>query len=99
MKIFLRSDINRTTSKPKKIWDIHKTHSLLNKIICNLLPFLHALSGCDTTSRLYGVSKSAALKLLIKSAKFQEIGIIFMASNTKKKVARIGEQAIMLLLG
>ena len=63
-KIFFRSD--RTKSKPNNVWDIHKTQSLLTKAICELLPFLHALTGWDTTSRIYGVSKAKLFDVTVK---------------------------------
>jgi len=40
--------------------------------LCSLLPFVHALSGCDTTSRPYDVRKPAALKLLRTNAGYRE---------------------------
>ena len=52
LKIFLRSDTKQTKSKTHRIWDIQKTQSVLTKPVCDLLPFLHALTGCDTTSRI-----------------------------------------------
>ena len=35
-----------------------------HKDIANFLPAAHALSGCDTTSYLYGIGKATALKVL-----------------------------------
>lgn len=39
---------------------IHDICSHLGKDVCRALPFFHALSGCDTTSQLFGIGKKTA---------------------------------------
>jgi hypothetical protein len=34
--------------------------------ICKVMPFIHAITGCDTTSKLFGVGKGQALKMHFK---------------------------------
>ena len=46
----------------QKIWNIHCLKSALGPCMCLHLPFLHALLGCDTTSRLFNVGKAVAIK-------------------------------------
>ena len=98
-KIFLRSDTKQTKTKPNKVWDIHKTQTLLTIPVCKLLPFLHAITGCDTTSRVYGTGKTFALNMLCLNHNLQEVGTSFMASASKEEVVRYGEWALLLLLG
>jgi len=83
-KIFLRSDTKQ--AKIKHVWDIQKTQSMLTPTTCELLPFLHALPGCDTTSKIYGVSKPAALKLLSTNKIFQENVRSFGTSQSRQDV-------------
>jgi len=85
-------------AKPKHVWDIHKTQSLLAPTTCELLPFLHALTGCDTTSKIYGVSKPAALKLLSTNKIFQEVARSFVTSQSRQDVVTHGKKAVMMLL-
>ena len=40
-----------------RIWDIKKTKTVIGQELCKMLPFVHTISGCDTTSRLFGVGK------------------------------------------
>ena len=42
----------RGTTKKNRIWDIKVTQSELGANICNNILFIHAILGCDTTSRL-----------------------------------------------
>ena len=44
--------------KLQRIWDTKQTKSKLGFDVCEFFPVLHALSGCETTSRLFGAGKS-----------------------------------------
>ena len=60
--IYLKSEQKQTVMKKVKIWDILKAKSNLGGRICTLLPAIHAFSGCDTTSRMFGIGKGIVLK-------------------------------------
>ena len=64
-ELYFRSDKTNRTSV--KIWDIKKTKAMLGTEICKILPLIHALSGCDTTSRLYGVGKAATFHKIVEN--------------------------------
>ncbi|CAC5394802.1 unnamed protein product [Mytilus coruscus] len=59
--IYFTSD-KQATTKAHKIWDISKTKLVIGQELCYQLPFIHAMTGCDTTSRLFGIGKPFALK-------------------------------------
>ena len=46
----------RTSSTTMKIWDIRKTASTLGLVACHIMPFVQAISGCDTTSNVWNES-------------------------------------------
>ena len=58
--IYLRSDIIKNN-----FYDIKTIKDILGKEICQYLLFLHAFTGSDTTSRIYGVGKKAMLQKII----------------------------------
>lgn len=60
-----------------------KTKVLLGPDACRLLPFIDALTGCDTTSRVYGISKGAALKKSTADQQFKLHAEIFLKESTK----------------
>ena len=62
----------RGTMKKNRIWDIKVTQSELGADICNNILFIHAILGCDTTSRLYGLGKGLSLKRFTSSALFRD---------------------------
>ena len=43
-------------------WDIKLMCNKLGSWLCNFLHFLHAICGCDTTSRLFWIGKGAVFK-------------------------------------
>lgn len=44
------------------IWNIGEMSSQLGEECCRCLPFMYALCGCDTTSRLSNIGKRVVLK-------------------------------------
>ena len=84
--------------KSLKVWDMHKTQTILTWQICSLLPFLHALTGCDTTSQIFGVGQTSALKIFRKNKTFQEIASRFVVSQTKDEIIELGEKAVLSVL-
>lgn len=56
MQLIFRPNHDKKTVK-SKIWDISKTTCVLGQEPCNVIPLIHAISGCNTTSELYGVGK------------------------------------------
>ena len=56
---------------------INSAKDALGEEICSSLLFAHAISGCDTTSALYGIGKLKVLKLLQLSQKWRSDVMIF----------------------
>ncbi|VDI69502.1 Hypothetical predicted protein [Mytilus galloprovincialis] len=79
---------NHDKKTKSKIWDINKTKVVLGQDMCKVLPIIHAISGCDTTSKLYGVGKVATLKKFIDSPTLKELD-----------VKNAGEKVITFLYG
>ena len=66
--------------------------------ICESILFLHALLGCDTTSRLHGVGKGLALKRFQSSEAFREMSKTFMTPNkTQDEVGKAGETSLLIV--
>lgn len=52
----------KQTTKRMRIWNIQKTKQDMGKQMCSLLPFIHAISGCDATFRMFGIGMGDAYK-------------------------------------
>ena len=99
-RIYFKSDPKqRLSSKCLRVWDIKKTNELLGPDACRLLPFMHALTGCNTTSRIYGISKGAALKKSTVDRQFKLHAEIFLKESTKCDIVAAGEGALVSLYG
>ena len=97
-RLIFRSDSRHSTVKPK-VWDIQKTKTLLGEETCKLLPLSHALTGCDTTSRIFGISKPAVLKVLLKDNTFRLLSATFLNANSKADIIKAGEDLVIHLSG
>ncbi|CAC5381108.1 unnamed protein product [Mytilus coruscus] len=80
-----------------KIWDILRTKLLLGEELCALLPLIHAISGCDTTSRMFGVSKAATIKKFGEHDFVKAQAQLLCNANTKDDVISAGENIISSL--
>ena len=99
-RIFFKSEPKqKLSSKCLRVWDIKKTKELLGPNTCHLLPFIHAFTGCDTTSRIYGISKGAALKKLTADQQLKLHAETFLKESTKCDIVAAGEGALVSLYG
>ena len=64
--IYFRSDANKQ-SKEHRVYNINPLKETLGGDVCNELLFVHAYSGCDSTSRIIGIGKKSAFRKLVKS--------------------------------
>jgi hypothetical protein len=57
-----------------KLWNIRKTIPIIGEDARKLLPasHFHSITGCDTTSRMFRIDKSAAFKKMKTSQHFKE---------------------------
>ena len=76
--------------------DISHMRSELGEI-CNTLLFAHALSGCDTTSRPYGIGKASVLS---KIESLHDYAKVFRERNKQPdEIGVAGHQAIVVMYG
>ncbi|KAL8591470.1 hypothetical protein ACOMHN_026660 [Nucella lapillus] len=87
------------SGRKAKLWDIKTTRAKIGTETCKRLLFAHAITGCDTTSRMMNIGKSLPMKLLRKSTLFQKIADVFMAASTHQEIEEAGEKAVILLYG
>ena len=95
-KLFFRPEQKLNSRKITRCWDIVALQRSLGKNVCQNLLFVHALLGCDTTSRLFGVGKSVALKKVKSSTYFQQQAAMFSSPMAKKDdIIKAGQNALV----
>ena len=95
--MFLFSD---KTGKKQRIWPIKQVIAALGDLRYLLL-FLHAMTGSDTTSRPYGIGKTAALRKLRSCKELQDLATVFYQAHSKtfESIESAGEKSLVLLYG
>ena len=83
----------------KRLWDIQFAQRRLGEDMCKQILFCHAVGGCDTTSGLFSVGKSAPCILLKKSEEFQIVAEKFNQTHLSDIIVKAGETALVLLYG
>ena len=88
---------SKSQGKQQRIWDIKRTKNRFGLEKCQLLPVVDALSGCNTTFRLFGVGKSNALSRLSNDG-FVQLASTFLNTNAMTDdVTKLGDSALMIL--
>ena len=69
--------------------------------VCNIIIFIYAILGCDTTSHLYGLGKGLALKKFKSNVLFCQQPEVFNNSwpVVKNDIVVAGEKALVCLYG
>ena len=75
------------------IWNIGEICSQLGEECCKCFPFMHALCGCDTTSRLNNIGKGVVLKK--QSALFECAAPFLSDKSTHEEIREAGERALI----
>lgn len=86
------------SDSPDRYLDIKKAQSVLGDKVCSNILFLHAVLGCDTTSRLFGHGKALALTLVKTSKPFAMAAEMFsQLGASKDDIIQAGEKAVLTI--
>ena len=97
-RIFFTSEQKSRSKGPTKLWDIKHVKSMLGQEVCDAILLIHALLGCDTTSRLYSIGKGVALQKFKTENSFRRLSKIFTSpSSTKEEIIAAGEKLLLLM--
>ena len=84
----------------KRVWDIVCLRQQLGKELCGLLSVIHAIAGCDTTSRIFGIGKGAPVKKFQNHDGFKsQMQKLTQRGLGVGDVENAGERALVLLCG
>ena len=95
--LFFRSD----KSTPPKVYDIHAIKQVLGNELCAQLLFIHAFTGCDATSRIFGVGKKSVFQKLVNGeSTIKRCAEAFLCPNqTKSVIQDLGCKAMAVIFG
>ena len=70
--LYIRSDKEKkkASNKVSRTFNISACQELIGRDICSNIIFLHAFTGCDSTSKFFKITKSAVFEKLISNQDF-----------------------------
>ena len=97
---YFRPEPKANQKCPPTCWKVGALQVALGPDVCSCLMFSHALTGCNTTSRLSDVGEPSAPNKLIKYPFLRQQAVPFTVIGTEKSIIfEAGEQAIVCLYG
>jgi hypothetical protein len=63
-ELWFQTGLIRSTKDCKRYIPVHELCKSLSSVVCEILPSVYALTGCDTTSSFFGIGKKSMLKAL-----------------------------------
>ncbi|KAG7169069.1 hypothetical protein Hamer_G018838 [Homarus americanus] len=95
--LYFRSD----KSTVAKVNNISEMKQVLGSDMCSQLLFIHAFTGCDTTSRIFSVGKKSAFQKLVNGElTIQTCANVFLLPNQANSVIEdLGSKAMAVLFG
>jgi len=98
--IYFLSEPKKSQKKSLQVWRIRDLISKSGKIVTSHLLFIHAWTGCDTTSATFGHGKANLLKKIQVSEEVQQIAqLMGDSSMTPEEVGRAGIRLFTILFG
>ena len=97
-ELYFRSD---NATKALKVYNIKQLKADLGKDLCSKLLFLHAYTGCDSTSRIFGIGKKSVFQKLVKgNPTLVSCGSTFLLpSQPKERIEELGIKAMSVMFG
>ena len=74
----------KRNSKKNRTWNIKQIKHKLGGVVCTNLLFVHAILGCNTTSRVFGLGKGAALRKVCTSPLFCQQATVFTEGGSSR---------------
>ena len=98
--IYLKSDIKRQKTDSKSVISIRDVCLQVGDSTARALLAIHAISGCDTTSAMFGHGKTSALKVLTKCNDITRLAhLLGCESLEQSEVVNAGLQLIAVMYG
>ena len=86
--------------KETKVYSINNLVKAVGYCVAKHIPFIHAWSGCDTTSATFGHGKTNLLKKLKRCPEVREIGDTFYCQrSSQEEIMKAGNRLFVLMYG
>ncbi|XP_065911780.1 uncharacterized protein [Dysidea avara] len=98
--VYFLSETKKSQKKTLQVWRIRDLISKAGNIVTSQLLFIHAWTGCDTTSATFGQGKTNLVKKIQVCKEVQQIALLMSASSaTPDEVGKAGVRLFVILFG
>lgn len=95
-ELFFRPEPRQRDMTVLNLWDIKKTKTVLGCNFTSSILFVHALLGCDTTSRVHAIGKGIVLKKAKINAQFCQLaGVLNRSDSSREDGIKAEEKALL----
>ena len=95
--VYLQSNVKKSQNK---IWKIRDLVTKVGGVVKAHLLFIHAWSGCDTTSATFGQGKTLLLKKIKECNELQQISYVMSKDDvTAEQIGKAGIQVFAIMYG
>ena len=95
--IYIRSEATKRKKAGLQIYNIRTALQHNNTELVRNLLFVHAWSGCDSTSGIFGHSKGSIVKLMKSSKQFKSTSQIFNSDHVHQSDLKQPGEILMFL--
>lgn len=97
-ELYFMPEPKSTSLVGRKYLNIGRVRDTLDNAVVKNILFVHAILGCDTTSRVFGLGKALSMRMIQQKNLFEEQARVFLNSeSTREEVIAAGEKAMVLL--
>jgi len=88
-------------SKERRVYNINLLKGTLGNDVCTKLLFVHAYTGCDSTSRFFEIGKKAVFQKLLKSdpVMMAFASTFILGNNSSEDISDLGKDLMVNLFG
>ena len=98
--VYFLSEPKKSQKKGLQVWRICDLIAKAGKLVTSHLLFIHAWSGCDTTSATFGQGKTNLMKKIQASEEVQQISLLMGDSHmTAEEIGNAGVRLFIILFG
>ena len=98
--VYFISEPKKSQKRGLQVWRIYDLISKAGKLLTSHLLFIHAWSGCDTTSATFGMGKTNLVKNIQSSEEVQQISVLIGDHHmTEEEIGKAGIRLFVILFG
>ena len=94
--VFFVPGLSNASTKAAKMWHMHRCKVDIGPRLCHNMLFTHAIGFCDTTARLYGISKNVPMKRLSADDTFGQNATNFYKEGMSAEIIATADERLLV---